>query len=95
MSTIRPPKKPATAPVTAPRSRAIESSDEQEHVGSAAGDVERGYERHLQECSDEDDGGEGEAVGHYGSSGRAGGETRTITESSAEKSTSDTTSTCQ
>ena len=82
-----------------PRDGAAEQGDreqrEQEHVGRAAGDVEGRDERHLQECGDEDDGGEGEVVGHYGSSGRGRSGRRTSTESSAEKSTSDTTSTCR
>ena len=68
---------------------------EQEHVGGPARDVEGCDERHLQERGDEDDHGEGDVVVHYGSSGSGRRETRTSTESSAEKSTSETTSTCQ
>ncbi len=95
MSTSRPPKKPATAPVIGAPEQGDREQREQQHVGRAAGNVEGRDDRHLQECGHEDDGAEDEVVGHYGSSGSGRSGTRTSTESSAEKSTSETTSTCR
>ncbi len=90
---------PAEEPCDGSRDCAAEQGDreqrEQKHVGGTARNIERRDERHLQERSHEDDCGEDEVVAHYGSSGSGRRETRTRTESSAEKSTSETTSTCR
>ena len=69
MSTSRPPKKPATAPVDGAAEQGDREQREQKHVGGTARNVEGRDERHLQERGHEDDCGEGEVVVHYGSSG--------------------------
>ena len=95
MSTIRPPKKPATAPVIGAAEQGDREQGEQEDVSHPAGNVEGCDERDLQEGAYEDDRGESEVVVHQGSSGSGRSGTSTSTESSAEKSTSETTRTCR
>ena len=68
---------------------------EQEDVRGAAEDVERGEDRRLQEHGDEDDSGHDRGVGDvHGSTGVGLLPTRTSTESSDEKSTSERICTC-
>src|SRR5215203_2825536 len=68
---------------------------EQEHVGDAAGDVERREDRDLEQGGDEDDRRDDGALGEaHGSSGCGRRGTSTSTASRAGKSTSDSISTC-
>ena len=89
---MRPPAKPSAAPGTEPRRRPSDDDGDEQEVGRAARDRDRGDDDDLQHGRNEEDTDRAQAFGG-GHRGRSDGRS-TMTASSAPKSTYGSTWTC-